>query len=104
MIQSINMYAYHAGNRRSPGLSCGAIVRSELVGFTNRLFPCYTGTGSDWVKCLLGTYSNLTGLMMESECLPCPGGQYCDTPGITEPSGNCSAGKSDAYLLSVCLD
>ena len=38
---------------------------------------------------------------MESECLPCPGGQYCDTPGITEPSGNCSAGKLVRLLVSV---
>ena len=82
------------------GLSCRVIDHGELVGFTYRLFLCYTGTGSNWVKCPLGTYSNLTGLMMESECLPCPGGQYCDTPGITEPSGNCSAGKIVRLLVS----
>jgi len=36
----------------------------------------------------------MTSLKTASECLPCPAGQFCGSPGITAPSGNCSAGES----------
>lgn len=26
------------------------------------------------------------------ECVPCPGGHFCATPGLTHPSGLCEAG------------
>ena len=40
----------------------------------------------------VGTYSNLTGLASESECILCPGGYYCQDSGLTEPSGLCGEG------------
>ncbi|KAF6036715.1 hypothetical protein EB796_004987 [Bugula neritina] len=48
---------------------------------------CLQGTGLDYTKCPLGTYSNMTSLKTASECLPCPAGQFCGSPGITAPSG-----------------
>ncbi|RUS80927.1 hypothetical protein EGW08_011308, partial [Elysia chlorotica] len=42
--------------------------------------------------CPLGTYSNSTGLRRSTDCTPCPGGQYCDGIGRTEPAGLCDAG------------
>ncbi|CAK8677709.1 unnamed protein product [Clavelina lepadiformis] len=42
--------------------------------------------------CPVGTYLNLTGGGSESDCRDCPGGEFCDLPGLVEPSGNCFAG------------
>lgn len=42
--------------------------------------------------CPLGTYSNSTGLRRSTDCTPCPGGQYCDGIGRTEPAGLCDPG------------
>ena len=39
-----------------------------------------------------GTFSNNTGLKSELECTNCTGGMYCETAGLTSPTGNCSAG------------
>ena len=52
------------------------------------------GTGINQPKCPLGTYSNMTGLIEESECWDCSPGYYCATEGLTEPTGPCDAGKS----------
>ena len=43
-------------------------------------------------NCPLGTYSNSTGLKQSSSCLACPPGEYCQNPGITEPTGPCRPG------------
>lgn len=40
----------------------------------------------------LGTYSNVTNLKMSSECTICPGGYYCETEGLTAPTGLCGEG------------
>uniref|UniRef100_K3WJP5 Tyrosine-protein kinase ephrin type A/B receptor-like domain-containing protein n=1 Tax=Globisporangium ultimum (strain ATCC 200006 / CBS 805.95 / DAOM BR144) TaxID=431595 RepID=K3WJP5_GLOUD len=42
--------------------------------------------------CPPGTYNNFTGLESESQCIPCPPGKYCETPGLFLPTGNCIAG------------
>ena len=39
-----------------------------------------------------GTYSNATNLKNETECSPCPGGYYCETDGLTAPTGLCGEG------------
>ena len=52
---------------------------------------CPTGTTNP-VACPKGTYSNSTGLEAAIDCVKCDPGQYCDQPGLTEPSGPCSAG------------
>ena len=54
---------------------------------------CPAGTNySTEYKCPVGTYNNDTGLKMESDCLPCPGGYYCDQLAQTTFVGICSAG------------
>lgn len=42
--------------------------------------------------CPLGTYSNITKLTSEFECLNCTYGMYCGDLGLTEPSGLCDPG------------
>ena len=41
---------------------------------------------------VLGTFSNITNLADSSECTLCPGGYYCETPGLSEPTGLCGEG------------
>jgi len=44
------------------------------------------------MPCLVGTWSNSTGLSSAEECQSCPGGFYCASTGLIEPSGLCSEG------------
>ena len=30
--------------------------------------------------------------MLSADCTPCPGGRYCETPGLTQPTGDCQPG------------
>lgn len=57
-----------------------------------RGFYCPTGTGRNWTACPIGTFSNVLGLEMETECQPCPGGMFCDLTNLTAPSGACNPG------------
>ena len=52
---------------------------------------CVEGT-TEPSRCPLGTYGNSTKVRKSTECTPCPGGQYCDGIGRTEPAGLCDAG------------
>ncbi|KAG7471369.1 hypothetical protein MATL_G00123830 [Megalops atlanticus] len=42
--------------------------------------------------CPAGTFSNLTKLVSQEACTPCSQGHYCDTAGLTTPSGECWEG------------
>ena len=54
---------------------------------------CPIGTRrSNEYPCPPGTFSNLTGLASEMDCLSCTPGMYCGDPGLTEPSGPCHQG------------
>ena len=53
---------------------------------------CPEGTGADWQSCPIGTYSSQYGLSSASECTLCDGGMYCDSPHLTEPTGDCLGG------------
>lgn len=56
-------------------------------------YYCPTGAAVDTdVPCPAGTFSNRTGLAASGECAPCLPGQYCGSPGLTAPSGDCAAG------------
>ncbi|XP_078689161.1 uncharacterized protein LOC144920704 [Branchiostoma floridae x Branchiostoma belcheri] len=45
------------------------------------MFPCPTGT-----------YTPVLRATSEDECLPCPPGSYCQTPGLAWPTGECDPG------------
>ena len=53
---------------------------------------CPEGTSYDWKPCPVGRYGGVEGLVEEDDCLPCTEGQYCASPGLSNPTGNCSAG------------
>ncbi|XP_077985305.1 uncharacterized protein LOC144439945 [Glandiceps talaboti] len=67
-----------------------------MDGFTGDICPpgryCPQGTDSNPPMCPIGTYSNATGLTSESECYLCTPGFYCETPGLTDPTGPCDEG------------
>ena len=54
---------------------------------------CPVGTKNPHANpCRKGTYYNLTKARNESNCIPCPGGEYCDSAGLAKPTGLCSEG------------
>lgn len=62
-------------------------------------FPCpvghYCPAGTKYsteYPCLAGTYNPLTTQQSVASCLLCTPGMYCENQGISEPTGNCSAG------------
>lgn len=67
---------------------------SGLVGVSG---PCTAGhycpaATTNPVPCLVGTYSNTTGLTQSSQCTDCDYGKYCGTTGLIEPTADCFAG------------
>ncbi|KAF4141759.1 hypothetical protein GN958_ATG09004 [Phytophthora infestans] len=52
---------------------------------------CPEGTALP-VKCLPGMFADVQGLVKIEQCEPCPNGQYCDSYGLSAPSGPCLAG------------
>ncbi|CAC5381825.1 unnamed protein product [Mytilus coruscus] len=71
------------------GFYCAISGQSEICPAG---YYCPAGTGLDWKSCPRGTYSDVQGLYDESQCKPCPAGQFCDGEHLTTPSGDCSAG------------
>ena len=55
-------------------------------------YYCPVGTGADFQACPAGTFGPTTGLTQESECTQCTGGKYCQLPGLSAVTGDCSAG------------
>ena len=48
---------------------------------------------ADEFPCPKGTFYNSTGARNVSDCLPCTLGSYCETEGLSQPTGLCDAGK-----------
>ena len=55
-------------------------------------YYCPPGTGLDWQACPAGTFGSREGLSNEEECTPCTPGQFCDSSGLSAPSGACAPG------------
>lgn len=54
---------------------------------------CPRGTSfATQFPCPNGTFSNSTNLYHESQCSPCLHGMFCNSMGLTQPSGYCSPG------------
>ncbi|XP_070399343.1 multiple epidermal growth factor-like domains protein 6 [Nothobranchius furzeri] len=73
----------------------GASSSSPLDGLFGFLCPlghyCPSGTTAPKV-CPEGRWSNSSGLQSEWNCKTCSGGFYCDSAGITKPTGFCREG------------
>ena len=62
-------------------------------------YPCalghYCPNGTRYATefaCPKGHYRNQTKGKSVSDCVPCPGGQYCEGTGLDKPSGRCDPG------------
>ncbi|KAI8480901.1 hypothetical protein Bbelb_413740, partial [Branchiostoma belcheri] len=86
-----------------PGRYCDPVEAAALYGVLSHgvITPvdcpagyyCLQNTASRHQHpCPDGYYSNTTNLEQEDQCLPCPGGTYCDAPGLTEYTALCDAG------------
>ncbi|KAF8822661.1 GCC2 and GCC3 domain-containing protein, partial [Cardiosporidium cionae] len=53
----------------------------------------YCPEGTEWpIPCPLGTFSNTISAISASTCSLCTFGMFCNTTGLTKPSGMCSEG------------
>jgi len=55
---------------------------SIIVGY-------YCEEGLDPIGCPAGTYNNITGLSLETQCSHCSPGLYCEGIANIIPTGNC---------------
>ena len=82
----------------SPGYYCDrrAAVPNPLDDITGNVCPpgrfCPAGSSFLGERCPKGTFSNSSGLVTSSQCRACTAGRYCDSEGLTKPSGLCDAG------------
>jgi hypothetical protein len=84
----------------SPGLSECMICPAHYYCNTTCSSPlscpagayCPAGTGAVQPLCPAGTYSNQDFLAQSSECTDCDPGWYCNSTGLTSPSGECLEG------------
>lgn len=53
---------------------------------------CPSGSPLAPIACPAGYYNNQTSRSMFSHCVGCPGGKFCEKPGLEWPSGNCDPG------------
>lgn len=72
----------------------GTSLANESIGYKTCPpgYYCPIQTGSNWKPCPAGTYSNSSGLFEASQCVSCPGGDYCAGDLLTKPTGSCNAG------------
>ena len=57
--------------------------------------PDEDATGAPQIRptpCPAGTHDSPAGASLESQCVACLAGQFCDTPGQIQTSGNCDSG------------
>ena len=82
---------FSRNDKRTPSrLSRGGVERHP-GDLCQEGYYCPEGTVLE-IPCPAGTYSATNHLSMESECLACEPGQYCNTTGLTAPQGLCSPG------------
>ncbi|XP_071958738.1 uncharacterized protein [Antedon mediterranea] len=88
-----NMYA----NKICPaGMFCD-YNRTSAPNLENDACPvgyyCLSGDLDPFPRpCPNGTYSDVEGLVEESDCQDCPAGKWCSPPGLSEPAGDCPGG------------
>ncbi|XP_075765836.1 uncharacterized protein LOC106731521 [Pelodiscus sinensis] len=93
----------HASGLSEPSGECatgfyctgGASSPKPTEGVTGNICPLgsYCAAGSTMPRlCPPGTFSNLLGQSMVSQCQICPSGFYCAGSGLSAPTGECQEG------------
>ncbi len=67
-------------------------VNRDSADLCPRGYYCPLNTGADLQPCPSGTYNPTLGIRNVTECTQCDGGMFCLIPGLSTPSGSCSAG------------
>lgn len=68
------------------GVASGGVCSAGYVCPPGTMYP-------EQHPCPLGTWSRVMGAQNLSSCWPCPPGRYCNSTGLSRPSGFCDAGK-----------
>ena len=71
------------------GYYCPAGTSEPIICGPGKYCPAGSSSETD---CPKGTYSPGEGMFREEDCIDCPPGKYCNSPGITSPNGDCTAG------------
>ena len=58
----------------------------------DQCIDCPSGELQSQCLCAPGAYGSRPGLTHSAQCTPCDEGKHCETPGLTAPTSNCSAG------------
>ena len=61
--------------------------------FSGYYCPAKTKYATEF-PCPRGTFNNQTYRVSVDDCMPCTGGSYCETEGLSEPTALCNAGKN----------
>ena len=90
--------AEEPATRRSRGLlqawaehEGGAVPPLRIRRNCSAGFYCPASTG-EMVACERGTFNPLEGSHSVVDCVPCTAGSYCDTNGLSAPTGPCEGG------------
>ena len=88
------MGSYMPQQGASECLPCPTGLRciNGMAGICLPGYYCPGSTGYTPEACPIGTYSNSMNLTDETDCSPCPPGQYCSMPASTSPGGSCDVG------------
>jgi hypothetical protein len=90
-------YYCETANINEPTGQCFAGFYCPIGSSSPNASECVQGTycevGSPIpINCPKGMYGSSSQLTALSDCTFCPPGEYCDSPGLTAPSGNCLPG------------
>ena len=91
----LGKYCY--ANTTAPIGDCSAGYFCDYGSYSPSQDPCpighYCPKGTTApVACDAGTFNPSTGSDEESDCIDCTAGSYCETEGLSEPTGLCNAG------------
>jgi hypothetical protein len=90
---------FYRAHRGARSLSDCALCPSGFTCGNATVTPSLCPQGSYCVvgvdtpePCKPGTFGNSTGVRRPEDCTPCPPGSYCETMGLTAPTGLCAEG------------
>ena len=74
------------------------VANNFRQSFMNGFLFLAIGSTSNPSKCPIGKFSNKTGNTQVTDCTDCTQGYYCETEGLTAPTGPCAEGEK--YISS----
>ncbi|KAH3841624.1 hypothetical protein DPMN_115097 [Dreissena polymorpha] len=88
---------YSESEGKSACITCPASFYCTQNTTSYALYPCPAGyycpvgtTHDRQYPCPKGYYNPVNGQDSSTDCLQCPGGKYCETDGLSTPTGDCA--------------